>query len=139
MDIVHELIIRTTRDKVYQALTEPEQIAAWYAPDVQADPVVGSTAEFRFERGVIRVQITVLEPNRTVRWKVLEGLRGWEGATGDITWRLADNPYGAGTMLHYTHSGWQSMTGPYPSTNFRSGWYIARLQTYVESGVLRPA
>ena len=139
MDIVHETIIRTPQDKVYQALTEPDLLAAWYAPDIQAEPRVGSVAEFRFNRGTIRVEITALEPERKIVWKVLQGLPGWEGATGEITWALKPNPFGAGTMINYIHSGWPTMDGPYPSTNFMSGWYIARLKSYTETSVVLPS
>src|SRR4030095_2200076 len=99
MDIVHETIIRIPQDKVYQALTEQAQLVAWYAPDIQAEPRVGSVAEFRFSRGTIRVEVTTLEPARKVVWNVLQGLPGWEGATGEITWTLHPNPFGEGTML----------------------------------------
>jgi uncharacterized protein YndB with AHSA1/START domain len=136
MDIVHETIIHAPQDKVYQALTEGNQLLAWYATDIQAEPRVGSVAEFRFNRGTIRVEITALEPERKIVWKVLQGLPGWEGATGEITWALKPSPFGAGTMINYTHSGLAAMNGPYPSTNFMSGWYIARLKSFTETGVV---
>lgn len=136
MDIVHETIIHTTQDRIYQALTEPNQLVAWYAPDIQTEPRVGSVAEFTFSRGTIRVEIMALEPARKIVWKVLQGLSGWEGATGEISWMLKPSPFGAGTMLNYIHSGWPTMDGPYPSTNFMSGWYVARLKSYVEGEIV---
>jgi uncharacterized protein YndB with AHSA1/START domain len=136
MDIVHETITRTPPEKVYQALTETSHLVAWYAPDIQAEPRIGSVAEFHFNRGTIRVEITALEPAHKIVWKVLEGLAGWEGATGEITWALKPNPFGAGTMINYIHSGWPAMDGPYPSTNFMSGWYMARLKSYVEGEIV---
>jgi uncharacterized protein YndB with AHSA1/START domain len=134
MDIVHETIIRTEPGRVYQALTESDQLASWYAPDIEAEPRVGSVAEFHFSRGTIRVEIAALEPEQKVVWKVLEGLSGWEGATGEMTWMLKPSPFGAGTMLNYIHSGWPTMDGPYPSTNFMSGWYVSRLKALMETG-----
>jgi uncharacterized protein YndB with AHSA1/START domain len=136
MDIVHETIVRTTQDKVYQALTEADQLAAWYAPDIQAEARVGSVAEFHFQRGTIQVEIAALEPDRKIVWTVLEGLSGWEGSTGQITWALKPSPFSAGTMINYVHSGWPTMDGPYPSTNFMSGWYVARLKSYVERDIV---
>src|SRR5690349_9625051 len=115
MDIVHELITSAPSDKVFQVLTEAAHLAAWYAPDTHAEPRVGSVTEFRFDRGIIRVEVTELKPERKIVWKVLQGLSGWEGATGEIIWQLKPNPFGAGTMLHFTHSGWPTMEGPYPS------------------------
>lgn len=136
MDIVHETIIRTTQDKVYQALTEPAGIASWFAEDTQAEPRIGSVAEFRFDHGAIRVEITALDPEHKIVWKVLQGLPGWEGNTGEITWALKPNPYGAGTMINFSHSDWPTMDGPYPSTNFKWGWFIARMKSYTEASTV---
>jgi uncharacterized protein YndB with AHSA1/START domain len=138
MDIVHQLIARTTPDKVYQALTDPAQLASWFAEDTQAGVQGDSEIEFRFDRGTIRVQVTELEPDQKVVWKVLEGLPGWEGVTGHVTWELT-YPFYSGTLVHFTHSGWAGMDGPYPSTNFKWGWFIARMKAFAETGVASPA
>jgi uncharacterized protein YndB with AHSA1/START domain len=139
MQIVHELIIRATPETVFQALTESAHLASWFAEDTQAEPLVGSVAEFRFDRGTIRVEVTELEPERKIAWKVLQGMPGWEGITGEVIWGLEPNPFGAGTMIHFTHSGWLTMEGSYPSVNFRWAWFIARMQSYVERVVTSPA
>lgn len=132
MDIVHQANCRATPEKIYQVLTDPAQIASWYAEDTQAKP--DSVFEFHFKQGVIRVQVVELEPNQRVVWKVLEGLSGWEGVTGDITWTLT-TPFESGTLVHYRHRGWPTIEGPFPSTNFMSGWYLARMRSYAETGV----
>lgn len=116
MEIVHALITRAVPDKVFQALTETADLAAWFAPDTQAEPRVGSVAEFRFERGTIRVEIVELEPERKIVWKVLQGMPGWEQITGDVIWELEPNTFGVGTMIRFTHRGWPSID---PSVNFR--------------------
>ncbi len=134
MDIVHELIAHVPPKKVYQALTEPAQLASWFTDQVEAEAEarVGAEAAFRFRQGVIRVRIIELEPGHKVVWKILQGLPGWEGVTGEMTWRLS-TPY-PGTMIHFRHSGWQSMEGPYPSSNHRIGTLIDRLRAFVETG-----
>jgi uncharacterized protein YndB with AHSA1/START domain len=133
VEIVHELITRATPEKVFQVLTESAHLASWYAEDTQAEPLVGSVAEFRFDRGTIRVEVTELQPERKIVWKVLQGMPGWEGVTGEVIWTLEPNPFGAGTMIHFTHQGWPTMDGPYASVNYRWAWFIARMRTYVET------
>jgi uncharacterized protein YndB with AHSA1/START domain len=139
VEIVHELITKATPEKVFQALTEPAHLASWFAEDTHAEPLVGSVAEFRFDRGTIRVEVTDLELERSIAWNILEGMPGWEGITGDVRWELEPNPFGAGTMIHFRHSGWPTMEGPYPSVNFRWAWFITRMQSYLEKGVASPA
>ena len=143
MDIVHELIAHVPPEKVYAALTEPEQLASWFTDEVEAEANlhgsvdVGAKAAFHFRQGVIRVQITELEPNRKVVWKILQGLPGWEGVTGEMTWVLS-TPY-PGTMIHFTHSGWLSMGGPYPSSNHKIGSLIDQMKSFVEASEVEPA
>ncbi len=137
MNIIHNLIVHTPPEKVYAALTEPAQLAAWFADEVDADPRDGADLAFHFRQGVIRVQITELVPNQKVVWKILQGLPGWEGVTGEMTWELT-TPY-PGTMITFTHSGWASMDGPYPSTNHKIGSLIDRMRSFVEASEVEPA
>ncbi|MEP7294145.1 MAG: SRPBCC domain-containing protein [Chloroflexota bacterium] len=141
MNIVHELIARTTLDRIYQALTVPADLAAWFTPDIGSEPEihVGSVIEFRFRQGIIRVEVAELEPDAKVVWKILSGLPGWEGVTGEMIWQVKPSPFGAGTMLHFTHTGWLSMEGPYPSTNFKIATLIDALKSHAETGILSPA
>ena len=137
MDMVHEFIARTTPEPIYQAITDPAHIAVWHAEDTRVDPLTGAV-EFHFKPGVIRVQISQPEPNHRAVWTVLEGLPGWEGVTGDITWLLT-NPFDSGTMVHVRHRGWASIEGPYPSSNFMWGRLLAQMKAYVETGVATPS
>jgi uncharacterized protein YndB with AHSA1/START domain len=138
MDIVHQLIARVPPEKVYQALTEPAQLASWFADKVTGNTAqVGAEAAFHYNRGVIRIQITELEPDRKVVWKILQGLPGWEGVTGEMTWLLT-TPY-PGTMITLTHTGWLSMDGPYPSTNHKIGSLIDQMRAFVEASEVEPA
>ncbi len=132
MDIVHELIAHVPPEKVYAALTDPAQLAAWFSDEVEVDPHDPAEIAFHFRQGVIRVRVTDAEPDRKVVWKILEGLPGWEGVTGEMIWRLS-TPY-PGTMIHFTHSGWGSMDGPYPSSNHKVGSLIDRMRAFLETG-----
>jgi len=137
MDIVHGLIAPASPEKVYQALTDPAQIVSWFSDGTEGDVKqhgsvdVGATLDFPFKRGVIRVQFIELEPNRKVVWKILQGLPGWEGVTGEMTWVLG-TPY-PGTAILFTHSGWASMDGPYPSSNHKIGSLIDQMRSFVEA------
>ena len=137
MDIVHELIAHVPPEKVYQALTDPAQIVSWFTDGTEGDAKqhgsvdVGATLDFPFKRGVIRVRVSELVPNQKVVWTILQGMPGWEGVTGEMTWVLS-TPY-PGTMIHFRHTGWLSMDGPYPSSNHRIGSLIDQMKAFVEA------
>jgi uncharacterized protein YndB with AHSA1/START domain len=132
VDIVHELIARASPEEVFQVLTEAVHLASWYSDRAQIEARIGSVAEFSFDRGAIRVEIIELEPEQKIVWKVLQGMPGWE-ETDEIIWTLKPNPFGTGTMIHFRHTGWPSMEDAYPSVNFKWGWFIARMKSYVET------
>jgi uncharacterized protein YndB with AHSA1/START domain len=138
VEIVHELIVRVSPEKAFQALTEAVELASWFAADIVAEPIVGSVAEFRFDQGIIRVEVTALESERKVAWKVLQGLSSWPD-DGEIVWDIKTNPFGEGTMIHFRHSGWVTMEDAYPSVNFKWAWFIAKMKSYVETGVIPPS
>lgn len=129
-EILHALITSAAPETVYQALTEQAGLAVWLCPDTSAEPRAGSIAEFRFDRGTIRVEIVQLEPNRKVVWKLLQGMPGWEEQAGLITWRLV--PAEGGTLVRFSHGGWE--TKDYDSVSYKWAWFMTNLRKYVETG-----
>jgi uncharacterized protein YndB with AHSA1/START domain len=135
MDIVHEMIARTHPEVVYRALTESSGLESWFAPEVQAQPQVGSIAEFWFDDGTrsIKVEIQELVPDSKVVWKILQGMPGWDDVLGIITWTLTLVEWG--TIVHFRHSGWPSQEGAFPSLNFKWATFMSRMKAYVETAV----
>ncbi len=61
-EIVKELTIEVTPEKVFDALTTPDGIAMWWSNQVTADPKVSSLTEVRFANGgVFQLELTDLE------------------------------------------------------------------------------
>lgn len=105
-DIVRELTIAATPERVFDALTQPGEIGQWWTNDLNASPEVGSLAELRFgEWGefVFRFEIAELDQNKKVHWITRQGpsTGHWKGTS--VTWRLT--PVHGGTQVVFTHSG----------------------------------
>jgi uncharacterized protein YndB with AHSA1/START domain len=135
VEILHEMLIRKgTAEAIYQALTEQSGLASWFTPTTTAEPKPGSIAEFHFDRQdrPIRVEITQLEPYRKVQWKVLQGLSGWEGETGVMTWQLTAMEWGV--LVRLSHSGWSTTEGPFASVSYKLACYMTSLKKYIETG-----
>jgi uncharacterized protein YndB with AHSA1/START domain len=143
MEILLEMAVRVSPDRVYAALTEREGLVAWLAPDVTAEPRPGSIAEFRFDGGkrVMRVEIVTLDPGRKVGWRVLEGVwqvtegrESGESGKGLITWELS-SPFGPERCLvHFRHDGWETAEGAFASVNFKWATFMMNLKTYLQAG-----
>ena len=138
-EILFELVIGMTPDKVYAAVTEAEGLSGWWAPEVVARPEVGSIAEFGFpHRGggkfVARMEVTALEPGRKVVWTVKDGPPEWLGTR--ITWGLS--PLGKGTRVLFGHHDYPSTEGSFAGVSFSWAWYLMSLTDYLETGKGRP-
>lgn len=131
-DIVQELTIAATPENVFRALTLADEIAKWWSNQAASEPKVGSFTEVRFVSGVMRMEITDLEAEKKVYWKVKLSPHDWEGST--ITWDLT--PTSTGTSLLF---GQHNLTvGPtgYSIEETREGWeyFLESLKSYLETG-----
>jgi uncharacterized protein YndB with AHSA1/START domain len=94
-----------TVDAAWAALTEPEQVARWFAETSPVEGGAGEAYSIDFgEGGVIDGVIRELVPGRrlsyTWQW------RGQEEAPTLVTWEL-EPLVGHGCRITLTHEGWQ--------------------------------
>jgi uncharacterized protein YndB with AHSA1/START domain len=131
-DILHQVGVKADPSAVYKALTEQEQIKAWWSEHTKAEPGVGALHEISFYGGMVTFQLRVkaLEPGKRVVWAVEGGPPDW--ANTEITWTLTAND--GQTMLHLAHRGFSSTEGNFASVNYNWGWYVTSLKFYLEKG-----
>ncbi len=131
-DILHEVEIEGSPDKIYKALTEQRGLAAWWTIHATAEPKIGSVGEFQFEGGkfVIKMQVDALEPGHKVYWKAVQGAPDWGGTR--VTWDLT--PVDNGTKVVLGHRDYPSYDGSFASVSYNWAMYLASLKSYVETG-----
>lgn len=74
-DILHRVVIETTPQQLYRALTEQSGLSAWWTK-AETTSEAGSVASFTFgPNGDFRVdmKITELARDKAVRWKCVSG------------------------------------------------------------------
>ena len=135
-DVLLEVPIAATPERVYTAITEQSGLSSWWTPEVEAEPRVGSISEFRFGGGrfVAKMEITELEPERCMRWAVKQGAPEWAGTS--VSWELA--PKAGGTRVRFGHHGYPSVEGSFANVNFNWAFYLSSLKDYLETGRGRP-
>lgn len=131
-DILHELTIAAAPDKVFQAITEQQGLAAWWTPDMAADATVGSTVHARFRGGgfVVEMEVVALEPARKVEWITRQGNPEWIGR--HVAWDLS--PVEKGTRILFGHRGFASADGALASASYNWAVYLTSLKDYLETG-----
>jgi uncharacterized protein YndB with AHSA1/START domain len=132
--IVKELVIATTLERVWSALTESDEIARWWTDDLSVTPEVGSLAELRFRQGtfVIQFEVAELEKNEKVYWISRQGpsTGHWKGTS--VTWQL--EPVQNGTKVVFNHDKFVQADRQYEITR---GWwehFLGSLKSYLETG-----
>lgn len=132
--IVKELTIAAAPERVFDALTRPDEIAGWWTDDLSVIPEVGSLAELRFSQGTFVIQFEVAEliQGQKVYWISRQGppTGHWKGTS--VTWRL--EPVPDGTRVVFSHDGFALADGRYEIT--RSWWesFLGSLKSYLETG-----
>jgi uncharacterized protein YndB with AHSA1/START domain len=130
--IVLERAIAAAPERVFDALTQPDELARWWTTELSATPEVGSLSEFRFNQGeaVRQFEVVELAEGERIRWAVLRGPTHW--AATCVTWRLTAGHNG--TTLVFTHDGF-ALADPFCAQT-RAEWvfYLDSLCSYLETG-----
>ena len=101
MEIRREIVLPTTREDAWGALTDPERLEEWFATDVDLDLREGGAAVFRWGDGDVRRAevVTLEEEERLV-------LRFEDDGLVDL--RLADDDAGTRVLVHETSPVWST-------------------------------
>ena len=114
--IEHEAVYPHSPERVWRALVDPAELAAWLMPNDFA-PEVGR--EFKLETGAdeigtIEAEVLEIDEPRLLRCR-------WSGVFGDTEVTFELSPEDNGTRLRVRHDGWTEPPAP-ERAGFDSGW-----------------
>ncbi len=133
-DIVHLVRIRATPERVYQALTDAQDIRQWWTREAELDARVGGRGEFRFYDGkvVTQVRIEALEPSRHVAWRTTNS--GAPGEWKDTTISFELRAEGDETVLRFAHRGFAQESEGFALVSTGWAYYLVSLKRHLEAG-----
>ena len=128
MDIHHAMVVHNQPDRLYEALTQPRDLAVWMDAPTLAQPEVGSMIEFHFDQGrrILKMEITALEAGKLVRWRVIQPVWPSEATEQIVTWRLL--PFESSTLVDFRMEGWQQDDDIYASVSYKWAMFMVRLK-----------
>ena len=136
--IVKELTIEASPERVWNAITQQEEIAGWWTNDLSVKPEVGSLAELRFNQGtlIIQFEIAELDKDKKVSWITRQGPSTGHWVGTSVTWQLT--PIENSTKLVFNHDGFAQAGRRFENT--RSWWehFLVSLKSYLETGKGNP-
>ena len=114
--IEHEALYPQPPERVWRALVDPAELAAWLMPNDFA-PEVGR--EFKLETGAdeigtIEAEVLEIDEPRLLRCR-------WSGVFGDTEVTFELTPAADGTRLRVRHDGWTEPPAP-ERAGFDDGW-----------------
>ena len=116
-DILHRIGATATPDKVYDALTTVDGLAAWWTTDTTGEASPGGTIQFRFgDAGGFDMKVVDQRPNERVEWVVTDGPDEWVGTHVGFDLKKEDDY----TIVLFHHEGWREPVESCP-TAARSG------------------
>ncbi|MFI5131976.1 MAG: SRPBCC domain-containing protein [Chitinophagales bacterium] len=128
-DIRHLVFIKSTPERIYQAISTQEGIASWWSVHNNAKPQAGSEYRISFGGEYYKtIKVTDLLPNKRVEWEILEATPEWLNTK--VTFDISVGKDCA--ELRFTHSGWKDYTDMFAQCSYHWAIYLGNLKTFTE-------
>jgi hypothetical protein len=125
-DLIHSIQIGAAAEAVYPLVATGAGMAQWWAEDVTEKD--GAVELGFFKRNTIyRLRRQVSETARRAEWSCETGAE-WAGTR--LIFALEPRP--SGTLVRFTHAGWQSASEYFVSCNTTWGALMMRLKAAAE-------
>jgi uncharacterized protein YndB with AHSA1/START domain len=134
-DIRHNVVIKATSEKVYEAITTQEGLAHWWAKQTTAKPEIGFVNTFTFGTFRNEMKVTNLAPNKKAEWQCVLSIEEWIDTY--ISFDLEEKD--GRTLLRFAHTGWRAVTDMFAACNYDWGRFMTSLKSYCETGTGTPS
>jgi len=129
-DLKHRVEIKSSAEKVFQAITTKKGLESWWTSDVEIDDVKKEYT-FGFGRHSIFIIMKVEKevPGEYVGWKCYGELEEWMDTR--LIFEILDGKAGV-IELNFTHANWKSTDGSFSKCNTDWGHLMYYLKDYTE-------
>jgi uncharacterized protein YndB with AHSA1/START domain len=130
--IAKEQFIKATPERVFQALTDKQELERWFVQEVDIELKPGGTIRTNWAPGMgEHGKVKEVKPSQLFSFT-------WEGAFSPTPTTLTFEPRAEkdGTLLAFTHSGIGEGEGWEAYTNMAKGWdaHLEDLTSWIETG-----
>ncbi len=140
-DIIHRVGIRSSLEKTYEALATIPGLSGWWTEETSGESRVGGRIAFTFRRangelvGTIHMDVTALEPGKSVRWRGVDDPPEWHGT--EIRFDLSEQEGMA--IVHFGHRGWREESEFMAHCSTKWASFLLSLRDFVETGKGNPS
>jgi len=134
-DILHDFPILRPIEEVFDALSSPEGLSAWWTLTAAGIPGPGEVFELDFGPGYLwQAEMSVFEPPNRLEWTIIDADPDWINTR--IGFEL--NRTESGTKVQFYHAGWPSLNDHYRTSCFCWAMYLRLFRRHMEFGEFVP-
>ena len=134
-DILHRFPIHASAERVFEAITSPKGLDAWWTLESQGQPTVGTSYRFYFDPQYDwHGKVTEAVPHRVIEWRFTDAEPDWTGTMLRIELEEKDG----WTWVEFAHNGWADTGEHFRITSYCWAAYLRLLRLYLEEGSIAP-
>lgn len=133
--IYHDLLIDASMERVFQAITKPDQLVDWWPEKCSGEPRIG--AEYNFYFGPEYdwyAKVIEVKENKAFYIQMTKSDQDWNGTTFgfDLNWKQEK------VQLQFWHKGWPQCNEHFRRSSFCWAMLLQGLKNYAEKGWIIP-
>jgi uncharacterized protein YndB with AHSA1/START domain len=130
-DILQDFPIAASRERVFDAVSKPEGLDAWWTLRSRGQPEVGTAYDLDFgPEHQWRAEVTKSDPGAAFELRITTSDSDWAGTV--VGFELI--PHAIGTQVRFYHRGWRASNEHYRISNHCWAMYLRVLRRHLENG-----
>ncbi|WP_034057398.1 SRPBCC family protein [Lacinutrix jangbogonensis] len=130
-----DLVIKTSKENVFNAFTQPEHLNNWWTLKSSGKPELGVEYNLNFT-DIYNwfCEVSHVKSNESFYLKMTSSDKDWNPTT--FGFELKDHEHG--TLMEFTHKDWQENNHEFRNTSYCWALLLKGLKKYLETGVVVP-
>ncbi len=134
-DILQDFPIQATPERVFDAVSTPAGLDAWWTKRSAGRPEPGTEYELDFGPGYVwRAVVTQSDPPRWFELRMTDSDADWSGTL--VGFELS--PTARGTFVRFSHRGWPDANEHFRVSSHCWAMYLRILRRHLEAGEVVP-
>ena len=134
-NIYHNLLIRSSAEEVFHAISKPEHLNNWWTFESSGSPILGAEYNLNFTDPYNWFcKVSKVQDNASLHLKMTESDKDWLPTTFGFDLETT----GQGTLLRFSHTNWEQDNDHFRHSSFCWAMLLNGLKNYIESGDIVP-